>query len=92
MYFKIGCVDGKEYLSDAFPVEDIQEMLDETGGYIGTDDLKDKKFETVDEVIDLVASFAKYDSSNNTQFITLTIDGRDRIFNSRHIIWFEAVR
>jgi hypothetical protein len=91
MHIRIGCVDGNTYSSDEISRAEMQAELDSVDGYIGTGDLANKRFSSVDEAMEWMLDCCKYDSRNDTQTINMTINANTRTFNARHIVWWEVV-
>lgn len=86
MMLSIGCVDGKVYHSDHMPDTELQEYLDSVDGNIGTNG-STVIVHTPEAVREWMLSLCKYDSKNDTQTVTLNINGRSRQFNAIHIVW-----
>lgn len=90
MRFTIGTVDGKTHHSKEFTQEEIQDFLDESGGYVGSGTMSDIHIDSVDEFIEIMNDMLKYDKRNDTQNFTMEMpSGISRHFNVQHIIWWE---
>lgn len=91
MFIRIGCVDGKEYVSDRTADTEVEEYLKEVGGKIGTGTMSDVVVNSKEEFGAWFIDMCKYNTRNDTQSITIEYNGRSRMFNSRHIVWAEVV-
>lgn len=94
MKIRIGCVDGKTYESVEISREYIQEALDSNNGYLG-DGSSRTRIDSVEEAMEFLVGFCKYDKRNNSQYFSMEVEQGDpsfkRTFNVKHIVWWEVV-
>jgi hypothetical protein len=89
MRIVLGCTDGNTYKSKNITRAELQAELDAADGYLGTGKYANRKFASVDEFLEFMLEFAKYDANMNSQTFTIT-DEEDmvRAFNCCHIVWY----
>lgn len=89
MRVSIGCVDGHTYISDYTSNDELMKYLEENDFVIGTDTNGQKvRVHSLEEAVEFMNGLFEYNAKNETQTATLTINGVERIFNSRHIVWW----
>lgn len=91
MRIQIGTVDGQTHSSDPFTREELQAYIDEADGKFGTGTLSSVVINTPEELLEMTLDFFKYDRTNEYQICSLRINGHDRTFNSRHVVWWELL-
>jgi hypothetical protein len=87
MIVSIGCLDGKTYVSDEIPNEEIQKDLWSHDGRIGSGIWADRVINTVEEYAEVVKDLAQHDTSFATKSFLMTIGGKDFQFNAHTIVW-----
>jgi hypothetical protein len=91
MMIRIGCLDGHTYHSDHTSDEEVDKYLEECGGKVGTGTMSDVTVESREEFGEFFLHMCKYNKRNDTQTITLQIDGVSRLFNVAHIVWADVI-
>lgn len=93
IHFEIGCSNGKTYVSDSVSHEELNADIEKNNGIIGQDPKNGLPVRVKDshEALEFMIQFFKYDSSSDTQTVTLLIDGVPLTFNSIQIVWYRLV-
>jgi len=93
MRIVIGCVDGIAYYGDVHSETEVMAEVEKAGNYFGQDVKGNDLYAyTIEDVIEHTQDFIELHNDWNVQTITLIINGRERKFNARHIVWWEIRR
>ena len=93
MQIVVGCTDGVVYYGDFHTEEEIMAEVEKAGNVFGTDVKGNTLYAyTMDDVVEHTHDFIELHNDWNVQTITLIINGRERKFNARQIVWWEIRR
>lgn len=88
----IATVDGDWHRGDWIEDEELEKILKEVDGDIGTNPKTGRtvRAETVEEAYEVMSDFLKYDTSLDTQVFSIEIQGVTRNFNVCHIMHWQV--
>lgn len=93
MHARIGLLNGEIIVGDDLSHKELQDLIDESDGLLGSGDFEHARVEDVDDAIAFMTRILHmaYDDQENGKFNVL-VSGENVVYDSCDVAWFRIVQ
>jgi len=92
MYARVGLTSGEIVVSDIVPDREMQALINETGGLLGSGEYIDVRVEDVDDAIAFITALWSRVMGDSGSKISVLVDGENITYRGSQVAWFRIMK